>query len=238
MRRFSELAKDWRRRTFGIRTVAYFWILAILVYLLARAWTPLRWQLIVGFLLGAATMGVALLPEVLLPDYIQRWQRGAWGEQNTAKVLKRLEKQGWRVRHDLATRYGKGNRDHIVAGPAVYLLNSKLLKDRVWLEGDVLHVERMDESGDAYEVSDLTSKMSKAARYLEHDLGTAVGFPVAVYPVVVIWGYFEAGSAWAGNVAYVGGEQIADWLSSRPVDIRDARKREAIFKWLASLPRA
>ena len=70
-----------------------------------------------------------LLPDTLMPDHIARRQRGAWGEQNTAKVLKALTKEGWLVCHDLATTSGRGNWDHIVAGPAVYLLDSKLLRE-------------------------------------------------------------------------------------------------------------
>lgn len=237
-RHFNELARDWRRRTFGVRTPFYFWVLLVLLFLLARAWIPLRWQLTVGFLLGAVAMALVTLPETLMPDHIARWRRGAWGEQETAKTLKPLKKEGWHIRHDLKARYGRGNRDHIVAGPAVYLLDSKLLKDKVWLEGEVLHVRRMDESGDEYTVSDLTSRMNTAAWSLEKDIEAALGFPVAVYPVVVIWGHFEAGSTFAGNVAYVAGEQIADWLRSRLVDIRDEKKREAVFEWLEALPRA
>jgi hypothetical protein len=236
-RKYKKLARSWRRQTFGIRA-AFLWLLAGAVFMLARTWTPLHWQFIVGFLLGATIMGAALLPEALLPDHIRRWERGAWGEQNTAKALKRLKKEGWRIRHDLATHYGSGNRDHVAVGPAVYLLDSKLLKDKVWLEGDVLHVERLDESGDTYRVTDLNDQMSKATWSLKQDLDAAVGFPVAVYPVVVVWGNFDAGSDWAGEVAYVAGEQIAEWLRSRPVDIHDEKKREAIFAWLDSLPRA
>ncbi len=62
--------------------------------------------------------------------------------------------------------------------------------------------------------------------------------PVAVYPVVVIWGHFAAGAHWGSEVAYVDGEQLADWLSSRPVDLRDDRKRQAVCDWLSGLPQA
>jgi len=165
-------------------------------------------------------------------------QRGAWGEQNTAKVLKPLAKEGWLVRHDLATRSGRGNRDHIIAGQAVYLLDSKLLRDHVAIEGNVLHVRRVDDSGDEYSVKSPTSCMRNAARTLERDIDEALGFPVAVYPVVVIWGHFAAGVEHAGGVMYVDGEKLADWLRSRPADLRDERKRELVREWLRSLPRA
>ena len=173
-----------------------------------------------------------------MPDHIARWERGAWGEQNTAKVLKPLTKEGWLVRHDLARRSSRGNWDHIVAGPSVYLLDSKLLRDHVWLEGDVLYVRRVDDSGDEYSMRSVTPGMRNAARALERDMDDALGFPVAVYPVVVIWGHFAAGVQHAGGVTYVDGENLADWLRSRPADLRDERKREMVREWLRSLPRA
>lgn len=237
-RRFKELAKDWRLRTLGARTSLYFWSLYTLLLLLALNWTPTSWRFALGLTFGMLAMGFSLLPDVLMPDHINRWQRGAWGEQNTAKALKPLKKAGWLVRHDLAARYGKGNRDHIVAGPAVYLLDSKMLKDQVWLEGDVLRLRRVDDSGDAYAMPHLTARMTKSARALKRNLDSAVGFPVAVYPVVVIWGHFDAGVQWAGGVAYVDGDKLADWLMTRPTDIRDAGKQQAVQNWLAALPSA
>src|SRR5215211_3434920 len=161
-------------------------------------------------------MAYFMLPDALLPEHIARWQRGAWGEQNTAEALKPLKKEGWLVRHDLAGRNGNGNRDHIAAGPAVYLLDSKMLKDEVSLDGDLLRVRRVDDSGDEYAVTAPTAAMTYAARALKRELDKAVGFPVAVYPVVVIWGLFAAGSQWDGAVAYVDGDKLADWLEGRP----------------------
>jgi hypothetical protein len=179
-----------------------------------------------------------MLPDTLMPDHIQRWQRGAWGEQNTAKALKPLQKEGWLVRHDLATGYRNTNRDHIATGPAVYLLDSKLLKDEVWLDTSGLHVRRVDASQDEYVVPDLTARMDRAARALKRNLDASVGFPVAVYPVVVIWGQFAAGAQWDGNVAYVDGDKLSNWLRERPTDLLDERKRQAVREWLLALPRA
>jgi hypothetical protein len=83
-----------------------------------------------------------------------------------------------------------------------------------------------------------TQKMTAAAQALKRDLDAAVGFPVAVYPVVVIWGHFAAGDQWDGSVAYVDGDKIANWLARRPVDLRDARKRLVVQNWLRALPQA
>lgn len=237
-RRYKALAHDWRARMFGKRTPIYVWSLYILGFLAVLFWAPERWRFAAAFILGMLAMALWIFPEAVMPDHIARWQRGAWGEQNTAKALRPLRKQGWLVRHDLATVYGKGNRDHIAAGPAVYLLDSKLLKDEVWVDEAGLHVRRMDESHEEYVIPDLTERLSRAGRALKRDLDRAVGFPVAVYPVVVIWAHFAAGEQWDGNVAYVDGDRIASWLAGRPTDLRDDRKRQAVQEWLRGLPRA
>jgi len=90
------------------------------------------------------------------------------------------------------------------------------LKDEVWVDEAGLNVRRFDESHDEYVVPGLTDRMSGAARVLRRDLDAAVGFRVAVYPVVVIWGHFAASVLVDRNVAYVGGEKPASWLAERP----------------------
>ena len=54
----------------------------------------------------------------------------------------------------------------------------------------------------------------------------------------MIWGHFDAGQQWDGTVAYVDGDKIADWLQSRPPDLRDDRKQRAVREWLRGLPQA
>lgn len=238
MRRYRSLAAHWRHRTFGRRTSWYFWTLFASGLIGTLELAPHRYRFLEGLFFGMVGMAFEMFPDVVMPDYITRWERGAWGEQSTARALKPLRKQGWVIRHDLATRSGKGNCDHIVVGPAVYLLDSKLLKDEVWLDAKGLHVRRVDDSGDEYVIPDLTRRMGGAARSLERELEAGVGFPVAVYPVVVVWALFAAGSQWDGDVAYVDGDQIATWLESRPTDLRDLAKRRKVESWLRSLPRA
>jgi hypothetical protein len=70
--------------------------------------------------------------------------------------------------------------------------------------------------------------MSRAGRALKRDLDNAVGFPVAVYPVVVVWGHFAATAQLDRDLAYLDGDALADWLAERPVDLRDERKRGAV----------
>ncbi len=246
-RRYKELVRDWKRRTLGRRTTFYVWAVLVLLATGLPLWTPAGWRYVEGALVGGLAVGFFLLPDALMPDYIARWQRGVWGEQSTAQELRRLSKRDWLVRHDLATGRGRSNRDHVAAGPAVYLLDSKMLKDEVWVNDQGLHVRRIGPVDDEYVDRHLTQRMSAAARAVKRELDAAVGFPVAVYSVVVIWGHFAQGAYWdtsssrpdgEGAVAYVDGERIADWLAHRPMDLVDPTKRAAVKAWLKSLPRA
>jgi hypothetical protein len=56
----------------------------------------------------------------------RNWQRGARGEQRTARHLARLTRHGWVVFHDLAIPDSRANADHLIIGPAgVFLADSK-----------------------------------------------------------------------------------------------------------------
>src|SRR4051794_35891008 len=149
-RRHKLLAGAWRRRVLGRRTSACVWIVCTGVYLvLWNLRLPSHWALGTGMLLGALIVAWWALPQVLMPGWISNWQEGAWGEQATAKELRRLP-GGWAVRHDVAAR-ASGNRDHVVAGPSVFLLDTKNLNDSiVTVEGGALRVTRIESPTDGY----------------------------------------------------------------------------------------
>lgn len=71
-------------------------------------------------------------------------------------------------------------------------------------------------------------------RTAEEDLG----FPIAIYPVLVLWGRFEAGESWIGNLAIVHGSRIVDWLASRPEGLIRPGQRDAVAAWVKKLPSA
>src|SRR2546425_1787774 len=50
------------------------------------------------------------------PGYIEKWHDGAEGERKTEKALRKLDRAGLRVVHDVQARYG--NYDHIAVGPS------------------------------------------------------------------------------------------------------------------------
>jgi hypothetical protein len=56
-----------------------------------------------------------LLERRALPG-VQRWARGAKGEETVGAILDGLQASGWRAIHDADT--GRGNIGHVLVGPA------------------------------------------------------------------------------------------------------------------------
>jgi hypothetical protein len=66
------------------------------------------------------------------------WRLGARGERRTARVLARLERDGFVAFHDLAVPGSPANIDHLVIGPTgVFVIDSKLYRGvvRVGMDG-------------------------------------------------------------------------------------------------------
>lgn len=238
-RKYKALSKTWRRRVFGRRFAIYFWTIYIMLLLLVLSLDLAgRWAMYVGFGFGAAYAAWLLLPDSLMPGHIFNWQLGAWSEQNTASELRRLRHEGWVVRHDV--KWGaRSNHDHVVAGPAVYVLNTKNAKDSiVAIEGCVVRVTRLDDPSESYLSDRWLPSAGAEARTLKAKLDRELGFPVAVYPVVVVWGRFEAGQQYVGEVSLVAGDRLVEWLQSRPVDLLADEKRRRVGDWVRRLSRA
>ena len=55
---------------------------------------------------------------------VDRWLRGAVGEERVGEIAEKLHDDGWLAIHDVAT--GRGNVDHILVGPAgVFTIETK-----------------------------------------------------------------------------------------------------------------
>jgi hypothetical protein len=70
------------------------------------------------------------------------WRRGAAGERKTARLLRRLERDGYTSLHDLAVPGSAANVDHLVIGPpGVFVVDSKQYSGRVHqsLDGRAWH---------------------------------------------------------------------------------------------------
>ena len=59
-------------------------------------------------------------------EQARTWQRGAKGERHTARLLRRLHRDGYVVFHDLAVPDSDANVDHLVIGPTgLFVIDSK-----------------------------------------------------------------------------------------------------------------
>jgi hypothetical protein len=148
------------------------------------------------------------------------------------------EREGWVVCHDAA--WGKGNHDHILAGPALYVLNSKNAPaSTVTIEdGHKLRVTQLDDPNNSYIADRWLPSIQREADTLEKKLHRELGFRAAVYPVLVIWNQFEPGHQYIGNVAIVDGLHLVDWLRSRPTDLVKPEQRKHVGDWVRAIPGA
>jgi hypothetical protein len=208
-----------------------------------------RWALFAGTMFGMVVMAVRVLPEALMPSYIFNWQLGSWGEQMTASELRKLPRKEWAVRHDVRWGKGEANHDHVVAGPAVFVLNTKYASDsRIEIEGCNLRVHRLDDPDDGYLADRWVPSAAAEADSLRYELRKALGFEVAVYPVIVLWGEFDPAPHWVADVPVWNGKtvdvfilhglSVADWMRSRPPDLLNDEKRHAVTDYVRSMPRA
>jgi Nuclease-related domain len=110
-RRAGQHAREVTRRK------ARFWLLAMAVSIVTAAAVVIlgdpSWS-------GLVAVEVALLVALLLIERfaapnVERWGRGADGEERVGRVLEPLEADGWLTLHDVST--GRGNIDTVVVGP-------------------------------------------------------------------------------------------------------------------------
>ena len=114
------------------------------------------------------------------------WRRGAAGERRTARLLARLERDGWAILHDLALPRSRANLDHLVIGSGgVFVIDSKQYRGRLQLDpsGRLWHGR--------YSLTPILRAVSweadRVAQVLP-DPGVAVVPIVAVHSAQVPWG--------------------------------------------------
>jgi len=139
---------------------------------------------------------------------------GAAGERKTEKALKRLERKGWAVKHDIQ-RGGRANLDHVVTGPAgVFLLETKNLAGTIAFENGVLVARQFDDPDEVYLYTSLAPRLLGQAKELSSRLRTDGQRGPWVTAVTVIWGHFPAELVGHENVVYIAGDRLADWLAA------------------------
>lgn len=223
--RYEVLTKAWRRRHRKAFVVVGLIVVAVCVVSAAVGLLfddVLRW--FSGVVCGMAIAFITLL-WASPPGWIENWQTGARGEQRTGKLLKRLERTGWVVLHDLPGRFG--NIDHVVVGPGgVFLLDSKVWSGDVVTDGDRAVVRHHEDSNVTW-TFDGSSRLKGLAVQVRDQVHAGTRATVWVTPVVVLWSNFPQGVG-GDRVAYVAGERLAAWLTDQPVRMAPNRVQQVV----------
>jgi Nuclease-related domain len=154
------------------------------------------------------------------PVSIASWEECVFGEAETAKELRALEKDGWVVLHDLAS--GSASFDHVVLGPSgVYCLNSKWSGYRLERAADGRLVGRHQYDDDLYrDVEPILRRARREAAALSEQITQRCGQRLWVKAVVVWWGDVANGGMLLDGVGIVQGKDLTVRLrgqQGRPV---------------------
>lgn len=219
-RKYADLRRAWLRRNRRL------WVLAAVAGIVA--WALLTWlvnlapgdQTWAGPGLAGALFATWVAMRQSPPVSIASWQEGAFGEEETAKQLRILERDGWVVLHDLAN--GSKNFDHVVLGPTgVYCLNSKWSGYRLESGTDGRLVGRHKYDDDIYlSITSIVKRVRGEAAALSEQIEKRCGQRLWVQPVIVWWGDVANGGQTVDGVGVVQGKALADRLRAqkgRPV---------------------
>lgn len=147
------------------------------------------------------------------PAHIENWHTGAEGERKTERVLVKLERAGWRARHDLEAQFG--NIDHLLVGPGgVFLLDSKQYLGRVAVADGVVEVSRRANPRGGYRDAKLARNLRGEAWRISQHLA-AEGLRCWVQPVAVVWSGFEQQCVEQAGVVFIHGSRLEEWLLQR-----------------------
>lgn len=170
-----------------------------------------RWSFAVGAIAGGLiTMAMWLRDEP--PEFIAKWGRGADGERRTARALGPLLNEGWKVRHDVAVDYG--NADHVLLSPAgaAFLLETKALAGQITLERGKLTCRFADDPEQVRRY-DVEQQIVSLMEQVQDKWTASAGREAPTFhPVVVIWGNFPGRVVQDGQLAYVAGDALAEYL--------------------------
>jgi hypothetical protein len=135
------------------------------------------------------------------------WQRGAKGERHTARLLDRLDRDGYLSFHDLAMPDSTANLDHLVIGPSgVFVIDSKQWTGQVHQSADGLVWH------DHYRLDRTLATIGWQAE----TLGRLLGVPVA--PLVCVHGaHIQHGGLRAQGVAIVPATRLRSALGDDQV---------------------
>ena len=155
------------------------------------------------------------------PRYVESWREGAEGERRAEKALKPLERDGWRVVHDVQN--GHGNYDHVAIGPSgVYLLESKNLQGVVTVQGGVPHLARRHDPEQTAVFGRVRPRALASAARLKGEIERRTGHRIWAQAVVVFWSEFPEGLVEDGRCVFIDGSRLCSWLQNQPTRLSQA----------------
>ena len=174
--------------------------------------------------LGALAVGAAILTWRLRPDAdVERWQRGAFGEERTARLLAALPGR-YVVLHDRRVPGSRANIDHLVIGPTgvwvvdtkVYRASLEVRRGAVWA-GD----HQVDASPAAWEAERVGAALGRARREGacpgQPDHAEVRHRPPTVGAVLAIHGHgLGRRGKRVGGVTVLPADRLCRWLRRRP----------------------
>jgi hypothetical protein len=177
-----------------------------------------QFKLYFGFVAGAF-LALFMWVRDSPPPYIEKWRSGSDGERRTARALRPLEREGWRVWHDI-TREAGTNFDHVVVGPSgVFLLDTKNYLGLASIESGELRVRWLEDPDDGWICAGLGRRMRGASVEFKERIEAMTGVRVWVHPVVVLWQLFPqcvVEIPTPSSVFFVQGDRLVSWLRERP----------------------
>ena len=144
------------------------------------------------------------------PEHVAKWGRGAEGERLTAKELRVLEREGWRIEHDHQKEHY--NVDHIAIGPfRWFMIETKTSTGSVSIEDGLYTVRWPDDPEATWTHKNLGRSMRQRAAELWN---SAANDPDRkfVHAVVAIWAPFPEGLVHHDRVTYVHGSRLLAFL--------------------------
>lgn len=146
------------------------------------------------FLTELAVLAALLTIERLAVPRVERWDRGASGEEEIGRLLEGLE-GGWLALHDVDT--GHGNIDHVVIGPGgLFTIETKSHRGRI-------SVDRVEPR--------MLAQAYAQGKWLERVTGCAV-VPLLVFSTA----YMDRIVARRRGVLVMSGRILAKHLTGRP----------------------
>jgi hypothetical protein len=138
----------------------------------------------------------------------EAFERGAEGEESTARILGVLSAEGWRVFHDVRwPGRAQANIDHVLVGPSgVFVIDTKSWSGKIEVKGGAL---RQDGKRRARHVI-----ASSAAAMAIGELLPGLGHKL-IHPVIC-FARPEPVFGWCSDVMVCSTENIVTFLTSRP----------------------